>query len=200
MVKNGESDLQRARHTGLSARRARRTKSRGPEGLHLEVGARRAPRLLVYYIFRKQGLKGISNISLKTTMKDLGMRKMFTNQADLGRLSRFPTPSRNHSLLCENLRREFCSSKGGFCQILEPTWFRRKERSKTAGPRKCWRVRFVRVCCVQSQLDSNDPNRLPSKDSYNRLSTGFFIDLSMKTIHPPKVPKTLRSKHIQLMM
>ena len=32
---------------GLSARRARRTKSRGPKGLHLEVGARRAPRLLV---------------------------------------------------------------------------------------------------------------------------------------------------------
>ena len=28
---------------GLSARRARRTKSRGPKGLHLEVGARRAP-------------------------------------------------------------------------------------------------------------------------------------------------------------
>ena len=106
----------------------------------------------------------------------------------------------DHSLLCEILRREFCSSKGGFCQLLEPTWFRRKERSKKAGPRKCWRVRFVRVCCVQSQLDSNDPNRLPSKDSYNRLSTEFFIDLSMKTIHPPKVPKTLRSKHIQLMM
>ena len=34
---------------GLSARRARRTKSRGPKGLHLEVGARRAPRLLVPY-------------------------------------------------------------------------------------------------------------------------------------------------------
>ena len=33
---------------GLSARRARRTKSRGPEGLQLEVGARRAPKLLVY--------------------------------------------------------------------------------------------------------------------------------------------------------
>ena len=32
---------------GLSARRARRTKSRGPKGLKLEVGARRAPRLLV---------------------------------------------------------------------------------------------------------------------------------------------------------
>ena len=32
---------------GLSARRARRTKSRGPKGLQLEVGARRAPRLLV---------------------------------------------------------------------------------------------------------------------------------------------------------
>ena len=33
---------------GLSARRARRTKSRGPKGLQLEVGARRAPRLLVH--------------------------------------------------------------------------------------------------------------------------------------------------------
>ena len=32
---------------GLSARRARRTKSRGPKGLQLEVGARRAPKLLV---------------------------------------------------------------------------------------------------------------------------------------------------------
>ena len=32
---------------GLSARRARRTKSRGPKGLQLEVGARKAPRLLV---------------------------------------------------------------------------------------------------------------------------------------------------------
>ena len=32
---------------GLSAQRARRTKSRGPQGLQLEVGARRAPRLLV---------------------------------------------------------------------------------------------------------------------------------------------------------
>ena len=39
-------DLKRARSTGLSARRAWRTKSRGPKGLHLEVGARRAPRLL----------------------------------------------------------------------------------------------------------------------------------------------------------
>ena len=34
---------------GLSARRARRKKSRGPKGLQLEVGARRAPRLLVTY-------------------------------------------------------------------------------------------------------------------------------------------------------
>ena len=32
---------------GLSARRARRTKSRGPKGPQLEVGAWRAPRLLV---------------------------------------------------------------------------------------------------------------------------------------------------------
>ena len=38
---------------GLSARRARRTKSRGPKGLQLEVGARRAPRLLVHsYLFK----------------------------------------------------------------------------------------------------------------------------------------------------
>ena len=33
---------------GLSARRARRTKSRGPKGLQLEVGARSAPKLLEY--------------------------------------------------------------------------------------------------------------------------------------------------------
>ena len=33
----------------LSARRARRTKSRGPKGPQLEVGARRAPRLLLFY-------------------------------------------------------------------------------------------------------------------------------------------------------
>ena len=39
-------DLKQARRTGLSARRARRKKSRGPKGLQLEVGARRAPRLL----------------------------------------------------------------------------------------------------------------------------------------------------------
>ena len=36
---------------GLSARRARRTKSRGPKGLQLEVGARGAPRLLVNRYF-----------------------------------------------------------------------------------------------------------------------------------------------------
>ena len=35
---------------GLSARRARRTKSRGLKGLQLEVGARRAPKLLVLHI------------------------------------------------------------------------------------------------------------------------------------------------------
>ena len=44
-------DLKRAQRTGLSARRARRTKSRGPKGLQLEVGARRAPRLLVLHMF-----------------------------------------------------------------------------------------------------------------------------------------------------
>ena len=36
--------------TGLSARRARRTKSTGLKGLKQEVGARRSPRLLVYNI------------------------------------------------------------------------------------------------------------------------------------------------------
>ena len=35
---------------GLSARTARRTKSRGPKGLQLEVGPKRGQRLLVYYI------------------------------------------------------------------------------------------------------------------------------------------------------
>ena len=43
MVKNGGIDLKRAQRTGLSARRARRTKSRGPKGLQLEVGPRRGP-------------------------------------------------------------------------------------------------------------------------------------------------------------
>ena len=57
MVKNGQKwskwskhgglDLQRARRTGLSARRAQRTMSKGPKGLQFEVGAWRAPRLLV---------------------------------------------------------------------------------------------------------------------------------------------------------
>ena len=51
MVKNGGPDLKRARRTGPSARRARGTKSRGPKGLQLEVGARRAPRLLVFNIW-----------------------------------------------------------------------------------------------------------------------------------------------------
>merc|ERR1719209_1379070 len=57
MVKNGGPDLKRAQRTGLSARRARRTKSSrpegpkaGPKGRYLEVGARRAPRLLVLHI------------------------------------------------------------------------------------------------------------------------------------------------------
>ena len=47
MVKNGEADLQRVQRTVLCAQRARRTRSRGPKGLQLEVGVRRAPRLLV---------------------------------------------------------------------------------------------------------------------------------------------------------
>ena len=50
MVKNGGPDLRQARRIDLSARRARMTKSRGPKGLQLEVGARRAPRLLVLNI------------------------------------------------------------------------------------------------------------------------------------------------------
>ena len=49
--KNGQK--WRARRTGLSARRAQRMKSRGLKGLQLEVGARRAPRLLVLRIFLK---------------------------------------------------------------------------------------------------------------------------------------------------
>ena len=38
MVKNGGADLQRAFRTGLSGRRAGRTKSKGPKGFQLEVG------------------------------------------------------------------------------------------------------------------------------------------------------------------
>ena len=52
MVKNGGPDLKWARRTGLSTLRARRTKSIGPKGHQLEVGARRAPRLLVYPYIR----------------------------------------------------------------------------------------------------------------------------------------------------
>ena len=51
MVKNCGPDLKQARQTGLSARKAPRTKSRGPKGLQLEVGARRAPILLVLNVF-----------------------------------------------------------------------------------------------------------------------------------------------------
>ena len=51
MVKDGGPDLKRAQRTGLSARRARRTKSRGPKGLQPEVRALRAPRLLVHLYF-----------------------------------------------------------------------------------------------------------------------------------------------------
>ena len=40
-------DLKQAWRTGLSGRRARRTKSRGRKGLQLEVGAQRAPRPIV---------------------------------------------------------------------------------------------------------------------------------------------------------
>ena len=55
MVKNGGHDLKRAQRTGLSARGARRTKSTGPKGLQLEVGARMAPRLLVLHILMGTG-------------------------------------------------------------------------------------------------------------------------------------------------
>ena len=44
MDKNGGLDLKRAQNIGLSAQRAGKTKSRGPKGFQLEVGA---PRLLV---------------------------------------------------------------------------------------------------------------------------------------------------------
>ena len=64
MVKNGGPDLKRAQRTGLSARRARRTKSSrpegpkaGPKGRYLEVGARRAPRLLVHEYFIQEEMK-----------------------------------------------------------------------------------------------------------------------------------------------
>ena len=50
MVKNGGPDLKRAQHTGLSARRAVRTKSRGPKGLRLEVALRRSPLNFQYTI------------------------------------------------------------------------------------------------------------------------------------------------------
>ena len=52
MVLAGVMSLLQGSH-GLSARRAQRTKSRGPKGLQLEVGARRAPRLVAYiYCFQ----------------------------------------------------------------------------------------------------------------------------------------------------
>ena len=44
----------------LSARRAQRRKSRGPKGLQLEVGARRAPWLLVIYIIGKLWISAFS--------------------------------------------------------------------------------------------------------------------------------------------
>ena len=52
---------------GLSARKGRRMKSRGPKGLQLEVGARRAPRLLVCYIFEKQGVKGYIGLDSRSS-------------------------------------------------------------------------------------------------------------------------------------
>ena len=65
------SALVRGSH-GLSARRARRTRSMmpegqkaGPKGRQLEVGAQRAPRLLVCYIFEKLMLRGCQNQCLE---------------------------------------------------------------------------------------------------------------------------------------
>ena len=48
--KNGQTQSKmvgRARHTSLSAQRARRTKSTGPKGLQLEIGPGGAPKLPV---------------------------------------------------------------------------------------------------------------------------------------------------------
>ena len=39
----------------------------GPKGLQLEVGARRAPRLLVCYIFEKQGVKGYIGLDSRSS-------------------------------------------------------------------------------------------------------------------------------------
>ena len=70
MVKNSGPDLKRAQRTGLSARRARRTKSRGPKCLQLEVGARRAPRLLVINIAKMKptALTNIMVVMFKTKL------------------------------------------------------------------------------------------------------------------------------------
>ena len=51
---------------GLSAQRARRTKSGGPKGLQLEVGARRAPRLLVWNIVVIQASWGVNTLEKLT--------------------------------------------------------------------------------------------------------------------------------------
>ena len=72
---------------GLSARRARRTKSRGPKGHQLEVRARRAPTLLVFDIcvrcsifislfnefFFLQGLRGQQKVWKDLTQPNLSM-------------------------------------------------------------------------------------------------------------------------------
>ena len=68
---------------GLCARRARRTKSSrpegpkaGPKGHKLEVGARRAPRLLVRYIFKinkgsRQEKNGLFTVRLTTSLREV---------------------------------------------------------------------------------------------------------------------------------
>ena len=58
---------------------ARKTKSRGPKGLHLEVGARRAPRLLVPDIFLSQKWKiPISTVPLQLLHSALGKIKFIS--------------------------------------------------------------------------------------------------------------------------
>ena len=72
--------LMRRSH-GLSARRVRRTKSRGAKGLQLEVGAQRAPWLLVSYI-SKQG--EIVVVSARVMVS----RDQLSTPSDLNSLSR----------------------------------------------------------------------------------------------------------------
>ena len=56
---------QNAPFSKISDLRAQRTKSRGPKGLQLEVEARRAPRLLVIYIFISTFICSFSTFSAR---------------------------------------------------------------------------------------------------------------------------------------